>query len=212
MMWLCEMQLWMVVAVFMCHDVAVAWVVPGAPTRFPLASTVALRAQMAPRTLPMPLLRASSALKRLSMVATDTPLPAASPMAVPLPLPVHDNLVQGYLENGLKYLILPNSVPGGRFEAHLEVLSGSAFELERQQGMAHLLEHVVYMGSPKRQLISGTGSRTNAYTDFHHTVFFAACPTTMPDQLWKKPMMPMAFDALLDVMTTTVDEERMEKV
>lgn len=44
-------------------------------------------------------------------------------------------------------------------------------------GMAHLLEHVAYMGSPKRQLISGTGSRTNAYTDFHHTVFFAACPT-----------------------------------
>ena len=45
-------------------------------------------------------------------------------------------------------------------------MSGSAHELERQQGMAHLLEHVAYMGSPKRQLISGTGSRTNAYTDF----------------------------------------------
>lgn len=51
-------------------------------------------------------------------------------------------------------------------------------------GMAHLLEHVAYMGSPKRQLISGTGSRTNAYTDFHHTVFFAACPTQTPDQFW----------------------------
>ena len=122
----------------------------------------------------------------------------------PLPLPQHANLEQGYLDNGLKYIILPNNVPGGRFEAHLEVLSGSAFELERQQGMAHMLEHVVYMGSPKRQLISGTGSRTNAYTDFHHTVFFAACPTQTPDGFWKKPMLPMAFDALLDVMTTKV--------
>ena len=49
------------------------------------------------------------------------------------------------------------------------------------------------MGSPKRQLISGTGSRTNAYTDFHHTVFYAACPTQTPDQFWKKPMLPMAL-------------------
>lgn len=77
--------------------------------------------------------------------------------------------------------------------------------------MAHLLEHVAYMGSPKRQLISGTGSRTNAYTDFHHTVFYAACPVQTPDQFWKKPMLPMALDALVDVMTTRVDDERLEK-
>jgi hypothetical protein len=123
----------------------------------------------------------------------------------------HKGLVEGTLSNGLAYKILPNSVPSGRFEAHLEVLSGSIQELESQQGMAHLLEHVAYMGSPKRQLISGTGSRTNAYTDFHHTVFFAGCPTQTPDQFWKRPMMPMALDALLDVMTCTVDDDRLEK-
>ena len=126
-------------------------------------------------------------------------------------LPEHPDLVQGKLPNGFTYIILPNAIPAGRFEAHLEVLSGSAHELERQQGIAHLLEHVSYMGSPKRQLISGTGSRTNAYTDFHHTVFFAACPTMTPDQFWKKPMLPMALDALLDVMTTQVDDDRLEK-
>lgn len=127
------------------------------------------------------------------------------------PLPTHPKLVTGKLENGFTYVILPNAVPTGRFEAHLEVMSGSANELEKQQGMAHLLEHVAYMGSPKRQLISGTGSRTNAYTDFHHTVFFAACPSQTPDQFWKKPMLPMALDALLDVMTTRIDEDRLEK-
>ena len=47
------------------------------------------------------------------------------------------------------------------------------------------------MGSPKRQLISGTGSRTNAYTDFHHTVFFAACPTQTPDQFWYAILFPI---------------------
>ena len=70
-------------------------------------------------------------------------------------LPKHERLVEGKLDNGFSYIIYPNSVPPGRFEAHLEVLSGSAHELENQQGMAHLLEHVAYMGSPKRQLISG---------------------------------------------------------
>jgi predicted Zn-dependent peptidase len=139
---------------------------------------------------------------KISMVATDKPAIA---------LPRHKQLVEGKLDNGFSYVILPNLVPAGRFEAHLEVLSGSAHELDQQQGMAHLLEHVAYMGSPKRQLISGTGSRTNAYTDFHHTVFFAACPTQTPDQFWKKPMLPMALDALLDVMTTSVDEDRLEK-
>lgn len=138
-------------------------------------------------------------------------LSPVSPQKLVNSLPVHSKLVSGTLPNGFTFHILPNASPKGRFEAHLEVLSGSANELDRQQGMAHLLEHVAYMGSPKRQLISGTGSRTNAYTDFHHTVFFAACPTETPDQFWKKPMMPMALDALLDVMTTTIDDDRLEK-
>lgn len=36
--------------------------------------------------------------------------------------------------------------------------------------MAHLVEHIAYMGSRKREALFGTGSQTNAYTDFHHTV------------------------------------------
>ena len=74
----------------------------------------------------------------LRMAATEErPASPSSPL-----LPKHDKLVQGTLENGLSYIILPNKVPAGRFEAHLEVLSGSAHELASQQGMAHLLEHV----------------------------------------------------------------------
>ena len=47
-------------------------------------------------------------------------------------LPQHELLVQGKLDNGFSYVILPNAVPPGKFEAHLEVLSGSAHELESQ--------------------------------------------------------------------------------
>jgi len=57
-------------------------------------------------------------------------------------LPVHPDVRSGVLSNGLPYVILPNRSPPGRFEAHLQVFSGSADELEPQQGIAHLTEHV----------------------------------------------------------------------
>jgi predicted Zn-dependent peptidase len=125
------------------------------------------------------------------------------------PLPVHPDVHSGVLPNGLPYIILPNKSPPGRFEAHLQVFSGSADELEPQQGIAHLTEHVAYMGSRKRERLFGTGSQTNAYTDFHHTVFYAACPVQTPRG--GAPMLPMALDALVDVMEARVETSRLEK-
>jgi hypothetical protein len=127
-------------------------------------------------------------------------------------LPYHPNIKSGVLSNGFSYIILPNKSPAGRFEAHLQVFSGSADELEPQQGIAHLTEHVAYMGSRKRERLFGTGSQTNAYTDFHHTVFYAACPTFTPQgQFGNVPMLPMALDALVDVMEARVESSRLEK-
>jgi len=124
-------------------------------------------------------------------------------------LPLHPSVKSGVLKNGLSYVILPNKSPPDRFEAHLQVFSGSADELEHQQGIAHLTEHVAYMGSRKRERLFGTGSQTNAYTDFHHTVFYAACPIKTPRG--NLPMLPMALDALCDVMEARVESSRLEK-
>jgi hypothetical protein len=41
------------------------------------------------------------------------------------PLPVHPDVRSGTLPNGLPYVILPNKSPPDRFEAHLQVFSGS---------------------------------------------------------------------------------------
>mmetsp|Transcript_11398 Transcript_11398/g.18889 ORF Transcript_11398/g.18889 Transcript_11398/m.18889 type:complete len:1202 (-) Transcript_11398:88-3693(-) len=127
----------------------------------------------------------------------------------PEPLPVHPLVRSGVLANGMPYVILPNKSPPGRFEAHLQVFSGSADELEPQQGIAHLTEHVAYMGSRKRERLFGTGSQTNAYTDFHHTVFYASCPIQAPRG--GSSMLPMALDALVDVMEARVETSRLEK-
>ncbi|GMH57895.1 hypothetical protein TrRE_jg246 [Triparma retinervis] len=138
-------------------------------------------------------------------------------------LPSHETTVTGVLPNGFSYVILPNASPPGRFEAHLQVFTGSANELQHQQGIAHLTEHVAYMGSTKRERLFGTGSQTNAYTDFHHTVFYASCPCDIPGgegfensvfgggARGKNGMMPLALDALLEVMEARVEPSRLEK-
>lgn len=41
-----------------------------------------------------------------------------------LKLEEHPDLQMGQLDNGLKYVILPNKVPLNRFEAHLEMHAG----------------------------------------------------------------------------------------
>ena len=58
-------------------------------------------------------------------------VPVKDPIPLHQRLAKHESLVEGKLENGLTYVILPNAVPAGRFEAHLEILSGSAKELHQ---------------------------------------------------------------------------------
>ena len=114
-------------------------------------------------------------------------------------LPPHDDIRRGTLANGLKYVILPNKVPEGRFEAHLEMHVGSVDELPDEQGLAHLVEHVTFLGSRKRDQWLGSGTRGNAYTDFHHTVFHIHAPTTNKDGHYTPPNV---FDIPNDVAFT----------
>ena len=96
----------------------------------------------------------------------------------------------------LHYVILPNAVPPRRFEAHLEVHAGSIDEEVDEQGLAHLVEHVTFLGSKKREGLLGTGSRSNAYTDFHHTVFHIHSPLEGP---LGQPMVRLALEALEEI-------------
>lgn len=58
----------------------------------------------------------------------------------------------------------------------MEVHVGSIDEEDDEQGIAHMIEHVAFLGSKKREKLLGTGARSNAYTDFHHTVFHIHSP------------------------------------
>ena len=56
------------------------------------------------------------------------------------------SLVQGQLENGLRYVLLANSTPENRISMHLDVQVGSMNEADGQQGSAHYLEHMLFNG------------------------------------------------------------------
>ncbi len=74
---------------------------------------------------------------------------------------------------------------------------GSVDENERQQGLAHLVEHVTFLGSRKRESLLGTGTRSNAYTDFHHTVFHVHAPNVNSTN--GRPMLPQVLNALREI-------------
>ncbi|PKA52843.1 hypothetical protein AXF42_Ash001824 [Apostasia shenzhenica] len=112
-------------------------------------------------------------------------------------LPSHPKLHRGQLRNGLRYLIHGNKVPANRFEAHMEVHVGSIDEEDDEQGIAHMIEHVAFLGSKKREKLLGTGARSNAYTDFHHTVFHIHSPASAKDS--GGDLLPSVLDALHEV-------------
>ncbi|XP_026658146.2 stromal processing peptidase, chloroplastic isoform X1 [Phoenix dactylifera] len=128
------------------------------------------------------------------------------------PLPSHPKLYRGQLKNGLRYLILPNKIPANRFEAHMEVHVGSVDEEDDEQGIAHMIEHVAFLGSKKREKLLGTGARSNAYTDFHHTVFHIHAPTSTKDS--DGDLLPFVLDALNEIafhpkfLPSRVEKER----
>ena len=103
-----------------------------------------------------------AAVKNALETGAITSVESLDDMLQKTPIPRHPSILSGRLPNGLEYSILPNQNPPGRFECHLEVFAGSADELESQRGMAHMCEHVSYMGSRKRERLFGSSSQTNA--------------------------------------------------
>ena len=87
----------------------------------------------------------------------------------------------GTLENGVRYVVLPNREPRERASLRLLVEAGSLHEAEDQRGLAHFLEHMAFNGSkhyPPGTLIEffqrmgmSFGGDTNASTTFDRTIY-----------------------------------------
>ena len=128
------------------------------------------------------------------------------------------SLLFGRLENGLRYVIMANHEPKNRVGLFLDVQTGSLQETDRQQGLAHYLEHMLFNGTthhPPGSLVEyfqsigmGFGADTNAHTSYDETVYKLFLPhadhTTMAKGL--EVMADYARGALL--LEKEVDKER----
>src|SRR5881296_2655112 len=84
------------------------------------------------------LLVAALALSLLAVAASDTPKKVTS----------LEGITEYQLENGLRVLLFPDSSQS-KVTVNLTVLVGSRQEGYGETGMAHLLEHMVFKGTPK---------------------------------------------------------------
>ena len=138
-------------------------------------------------------------------------------------LPEKADLRKGMLANGLRYYILPNSVPAGRAYLTLAVNAGSILENDDERGLAHFVEHMAFNGTsrfPGMELISYLrslgmrfGPEVNAYTSYEETVYGIETPVEVDKDGIKR--IPERALAILDDWTwaisfnpDVVDKER----
>lgn len=87
------------------------------------------------------------------------------------------------LRNGLNVYLIPKRDGSGNASVFLWVKSGASDEPENFIGGAHILEHVVFKGSPERGVsevsdaIERVGGYINAWTSYDDTVYWSIIPS-----------------------------------
>ena len=116
----------------------------------------------------------------------------AGPLAAQLPQGVTkgatvEGITEYDLSNGLRVLIFPDaSKPTATI--NITYLVGSRHEGYGETGMAHLLEHMNFKGTPKHPDIpaelTARGARNNASTFFDRTNYFETIPASDSNVTW----------------------------
>jgi zinc protease len=145
--------------------------------------------------LSRPLANGFSALVVLAALATLGAVPAARAQAQPaLALPAGitevtrvEGITEYRLANGLQLLLVPdNSKPSATVNLTLRV--GSRHENYGETGMAHLLEHLIFKGTPTTRNVLGEftkrGLRANGTTWLDRTNYFASFTENEANLRW----------------------------
>lgn len=162
-------------------------------------------------------------LRLLTTVFTATLSLAYSADSIPLPQEGSDISADsavhwGTLDNGLRYIVLPNTEPPNRVSMRLYVDAGSLMENDDQQGLAHFLEHMAFNGTthfPAGEMVEyfqrlgmGFGNHTNAHTSFHETVYKLELPKTDAAMLDEAMKLFRDFADGMKLGAAEVDNER----
>jgi zinc protease len=138
--------------------------------------------------------------------ATPTPPPAepaaaaatpAEPAPAPVPVPVApataakirtiEGITEYRLGNGLQVLLFPDPTQS-TVTINITYLVGSRLEGYGETGMAHLLEHMMFKGSPRHRnvlkLLEAKGGQANGSTSYDRTNYFETLPASQANLDW----------------------------
>ncbi|HEY6328482.1 MAG TPA: pitrilysin family protein, partial [Blastocatellia bacterium] len=98
-----------------------------------------------------------------------------------------EGITEYRLENGLRLLVFPDASKPN-ITVNITYLVGSRHEGSGEGGMAHLLEHMLFKGSPKHtnipQELTEHGSRPNGTTSWDRTNYFETFSATDENLKW----------------------------
>src|SRR5690606_26488184 len=98
-----------------------------------------------------------------------------------------EGISQYELDNGLKVLLFPDN-SSQTITVNITYLVGSRHEGYGEKGMAHLLEHLLFKGSPKHpdipKELSARGARPNGTTWYDRTNYFETFNATDENLEW----------------------------
>ncbi|HEY7005105.1 MAG TPA: insulinase family protein [Sphingomicrobium sp.] len=172
--------------------------------------------------------RVSSAAIAIAIVAGTAPaLAAAAPAAkdavsawgTPLTDVTPDPAIKyGVLPNGMKYAIMRNAVPKGNAAVRLRFEFGSIAESDKEQGLAHFIEHMAFNGSthvPEGDMVKilerqglKFGPDTNAQTGFDSTTYMLDLPSTDTEHLDTAMMLMREVASEITFDKGALDRER----
>ncbi len=118
---------------------------------------------------------------------------------------------------GLNKVVLPNGLTAIVKESHrapvvavqVWVKAGSVYETDKEAGITHLIEHMIFKGTEKRgpgelaRTIESVGGTINAYTSVDYTVYHCVVP---------KQYLDTALDVLSDsIFHSTFEDKELER-
>ena len=125
----------------------------------------------------------------------------------------------GTLKNGLRYYIRKNTRPEKQATFKLVIHAGSANEQDHEQGLAHLLEHVVHKGTPTFTNQTALNAYFNTYgidmradsnasTNLDQTEYFFTVPTDNEQLLTTTITFLSEVAGTAFLRDTDIDQER----
>jgi zinc protease len=142
---------------------------------------------MRSRTGLLALFLVAAALPAAAQRPTARRAPARAPAVTVTPGPTVEGISEYTLSNGLRVLLFPDaSQPTAT--VNITYLVGSRHEGYGEKGMAHLLEHMVFKGTPRHpnipQELTEHGAQPNGTTWFDRTNYFETFAATDTNLTW----------------------------